>query len=175
MADLKSEYKGIGGGIKLNGEDVHVKSLFVKEDCKLKDIIGVSLREPGSDPTGELVIRTTKSQPASYTLLFAKKHQDEFIELYEYLLENTSATPYDPVAAAAAAVAAGLTIAPNVPACPICGSTSISASKKGFGVGKAVVGAAIAGPIGLAAGNIGASKVRITCLNCGHTWTAGKA
>jgi transposase-like protein len=62
----------------------------------------------------------------------------------------------------------------NIPRCPKCRSTSISADKKGFGVGKAVVGAAIAGPLGLAGGNIGAKKVRITCLNCGHQWMAGK-
>lgn len=63
----------------------------------------------------------------------------------------------------------------NTPKCPKCGSTSISADKKGFGIGKAVVGAAVAGPIGLAAGNIGSKKVRITCLNCGNNWIAGKA
>ena len=58
--------------------------------------------------------------------------------------------------------------------CPRCGSTQISSDKKGFGVGKAVIGNAIAGPIGLAAGNIGAKKVRITCLKCGKQWEAGK-
>lgn len=58
--------------------------------------------------------------------------------------------------------------------CPKCGSTSISADKKGFGIGKAVVGAAVAGPVGLVAGNIGSKKVLITCLNCGHQWQAGK-
>jgi Na+-transporting methylmalonyl-CoA/oxaloacetate decarboxylase gamma subunit len=62
----------------------------------------------------------------------------------------------------------------NTPRCPKCGSTSVSGDKKGFGVGKAVVGAALAGPIGLAAGGIGAKKVRVTCLNCGHHWMAGK-
>jgi predicted RNA-binding Zn-ribbon protein involved in translation (DUF1610 family) len=62
----------------------------------------------------------------------------------------------------------------NVPTCPKCGSTSLTANKKGFGVGKAVVGGLIAGPIGLAAGGIGSKKVRITCLNCGHDWIAGK-
>lgn len=64
--------------------------------------------------------------------------------------------------------------APAVPACPKCGSTSITANQKGFGVGKAVVGVAVAGPIGLIAGNAGAKKVFITCLNCGHRWQAGK-
>lgn len=58
----------------------------------------------------------------------------------------------------------------GIACCPKCGSTSLSANKKGFGVGKAVVGSAIAGPIGLVAGNKGAKKVRITCLNCGHQW-----
>lgn len=51
--------------------------------------------------------------------------------------------------------------------CPRCGSTSLSGNKKGFGIGKAVVGAALVGPLGLVAGNIGAKKVNVTCLNCG--------
>jgi len=62
----------------------------------------------------------------------------------------------------------------NVPKCPLCKSTSITANQKGFGVGKAVIGAAVAGPLGLIAGNAGAKKVYITCLNCGHRWKAGK-
>lgn len=51
--------------------------------------------------------------------------------------------------------------------CPRCGSTSLSGNKKGFGIGKAVVGAALVGPLGLVAGNIGSKKVLVTCLNCG--------
>lgn len=62
----------------------------------------------------------------------------------------------------------------GIACCPKCGSTSLSANKKGFGIGKAVLGAALTGGIGLAAGNIGAKKVRITCLNCGHQFWAGK-
>lgn len=58
--------------------------------------------------------------------------------------------------------------------CPKCYSTSLSAHKKGFGIGKAVVGAALTGGIGLVAGNIGAKKVRVTCLKCGHQFWAGK-
>lgn len=57
--------------------------------------------------------------------------------------------------------------------CPKCYSVSLSAHKKGFGVGKAIIGAAI-NPIGLVAGNIGARKVRVTCLKCGHQFMAGK-
>lgn len=56
--------------------------------------------------------------------------------------------------------------------CPKCGSTSLSGNKKGFGIGKAVVGAALTGGIGLVAGNVGARKVRVTYLNCGKSWKA---
>lgn len=53
--------------------------------------------------------------------------------------------------------------------CPKCGSASLSANKKGYGIGKGVIGmAATGGLIGLVAGNLGAKKVRITCLNCGY-------
>ena len=62
----------------------------------------------------------------------------------------------------------------SVVRCPKCGCSDLSADKKGFGIGKAVVGNAVAGPIGLVAGNAGAKKIRITCLNCGHQWWAGK-
>lgn len=58
----------------------------------------------------------------------------------------------------------------GVACCPKCGSTSLSANKKGFGIGKAVVGAALTCGIGLVAGNIGAKKVWVTCLNCGNKW-----
>ena len=58
----------------------------------------------------------------------------------------------------------------GVACCPKCGSTSLSANQKGFGIGKAVVGAAAFGAIGLAAGNIHKHKLRVTCLNCGHSW-----
>lgn len=58
--------------------------------------------------------------------------------------------------------------------CPKCGSTSLTANKKGYGIGKGVIGAAVAGPIGLAAGNLGRQKVLVTCLNCGYQFKPGK-
>lgn len=62
----------------------------------------------------------------------------------------------------------------SIARCPKCGSTSLSAHKKGFGIGKAVVGAATVGAFGLVAGNLGAKKVRVTCMNCGKQFWAGK-
>ena len=58
--------------------------------------------------------------------------------------------------------------------CPRCGSTSLSGNKKGYGIGKGVVGAALFGPFGLVAGNIGASKVKVTCMKCGYRFVAGR-
>ena len=52
--------------------------------------------------------------------------------------------------------------------CPKCGSVSLSGSKQGFGIGKAVVGAALVGGVGLLAGGIGSNKTVVTCLNCGY-------
>ena len=57
--------------------------------------------------------------------------------------------------------------------CPKCGSTQISADKKGFSGTKAVAGAALTGGIGLLAGTIGSNKVKITCLKCGHVFNPG--
>ena len=59
--------------------------------------------------------------------------------------------------------------------CPKCGSTSLVAHKKGYGIGKGITGLALTtlltanpiGLVGLAAGNINAKKVYVTCLNCG--------
>lgn len=64
--------------------------------------------------------------------------------------------------------------AAGIACCPKCGSTSITANKKGYGIGKGVIGAAAVGPIGLVAGNIGRQKVTVTCLNCGHQFKPGK-
>ena len=63
----------------------------------------------------------------------------------------------------------------GIPYCPKCHSTSLSANKKGFGIGKAVIGVAlVSNPIGLIGGNINAKKVRVTCLKCGHQFWAGQ-
>ena len=59
-------------------------------------------------------------------------------------------------------------------ACPKCRSTQLTANKKGFGLRGAIVGGLVAGPVGLLGGFVGAGKVKITCLQCGHSWEAGK-
>lgn len=54
--------------------------------------------------------------------------------------------------------------------CPRCGSTQLTANKKGFGLGKAAAGGLLLGPVGLLGGFLGSNKVIITCLKCGHQW-----
>jgi len=56
----------------------------------------------------------------------------------------------------------------GIPYCPKCLSTSLSANKKGFGVGKALVGGALTGGVGLLAGAIGKNKMELYCMKCGN-------
>ncbi len=56
--------------------------------------------------------------------------------------------------------------------CPRCGSTSLAGNKKGYGIGKGLIGAAVLGPFGLVAGNLGAKKVIVTCMKCGKKFKA---
>ena len=58
--------------------------------------------------------------------------------------------------------------------CPRCRSTQLTANKRGVSLKNALLGGAALGPAGLLGGLIGASKVSITCLQCGHSWVAGQ-
>lgn len=58
--------------------------------------------------------------------------------------------------------------------CPKCGSTQITANKKGFGLGKAAAGGILLGPVGLMGGLLGSNKVILTCLKCGHQFKPGQ-
>lgn len=58
--------------------------------------------------------------------------------------------------------------------CPKCGSSDLTANKKGFSGKKAVAGALLTGGVGLLAGTLGSNKVKITCLKCGHEFLPGQ-
>lgn len=58
--------------------------------------------------------------------------------------------------------------------CPFCGSSQLTANKKGFGAGKAITGAVLTGGVGLLAGFIGSGNVKITYLRCGNQWKPGQ-
>ncbi|MFZ3101905.1 MAG: TerD family protein [Desulfitobacteriaceae bacterium] len=56
--------------------------------------------------------------------------------------------------------------------CPKCHSTSVTAGKKGFGLGKAALGGILLGPIGILAGFIGSKNMEFACLSCRERWSA---
>lgn len=50
--------------------------------------------------------------------------------------------------------------------CPECGSPHISLEKKGFGIGKALVGGALVGPAGFIGGMFGYKDREVVCIRC---------
>lgn len=58
--------------------------------------------------------------------------------------------------------------------CAKCGSSQIMATKKGFGVGKAAVGAVLLGPVGLVGGMISSNQLLLSCIKCGNQWEPSK-
>ncbi len=58
----------------------------------------------------------------------------------------------------------------GIACCPKCGSTSISAGRRGFSVGRALLGGMITPGVGVVAGAAGSNKVTVTCLSCGYKW-----
>ena len=56
----------------------------------------------------------------------------------------------------------------NYVRCPICGSTQLSATKRGYSGCGGILGFLLFGWIGLLLGLPGYSDPRIVCLQCGH-------
>lgn len=56
--------------------------------------------------------------------------------------------------------------------CPRCQSSRVTAGKKGFGIGKAVVGSLLLGPVGLLGGFIGSKNLEFLCLDCNQRWNS---
>ena len=54
--------------------------------------------------------------------------------------------------------------------CPKCKSTSISYDTKKLSIGRALVGDAVAGPVGAVLGGLTSNKGYCVCLNCGKRW-----
>lgn len=55
--------------------------------------------------------------------------------------------------------------------CPYCGSSQVSANKRGFSIGSGLLGTFLTGNfLGMLFGTCGSDKVEATCINCGRTW-----
>lgn len=59
-------------------------------------------------------------------------------------------------------------------ACPKCKSPHVYVSEQGFGLGKAIAGVLLTGPLGLLAGAINKNKLYCQCLKCGKKWQPGE-
>ncbi len=55
--------------------------------------------------------------------------------------------------------------------CTRCGSGNVRTGQKGFGLGKAAIGGLILGPVGLLGGLLGSKELKISCNQCGHSWS----
>lgn len=62
----------------------------------------------------------------------------------------------------------------DVVRCPKCGSTSITANKKGFSLAKGAAGVLTFGAYGVLTAGIGKNKIIITCLKCGKQFKPGR-
>lgn len=129
-------------------------------------------------------------KPKKYVLSSDSKYNDRFEDIYNLLCERAKCdiqsslteaekykVPYKPIVIEKSeqpSVGEKQVVHlenDNQARCPSCGSTSLSANKKGFGMGKAVVGTLAFGVIGGAlAGSIGAKKIEVTCLKCGKVF-----
>ena len=64
----------------------------------------------------------------------------------------------------------------EAPRCPSCGSTYLTADRKGFSATKGAIGTFLFDDIlaGAIIGSRGSNKVIVTCMKCGHQWKIGK-
>ena len=57
--------------------------------------------------------------------------------------------------------------------CPVCGSTRVSAVRRGYDPGCGCLGVLLFSWIGLLLGFLGADRVDMVCLRCGNKWEPG--
>ena len=83
------EYKGMAGGkVTLNDDGtLFVKVLFTKETFAISDISELSFKECSKLINGSISIRAGSGE--KHEIVFNKKSQDEFRELYNFLCEKT--------------------------------------------------------------------------------------
>ena len=154
--------------------EISYKSGLKSETIKVSDISDIRYTAGTPSENGRLFITANGK---SYNVMFFFNNNKKIAELCGYFsaLSNNTFIPMEVTTSTSSqtgetqheekTLSKRQRIKENkkngIACCPKCGSTSLTANKKGFGVGK-----------GLVAGNKGAKKVRITCLNCGNQWWA---
>lgn len=151
--------------------EISYKSGLKSETIKVSDISDIRYTAGTPSENGRLFITANGK---SYNVMFFFNNNKKIAELCGYFsaLSNNTFIPMEVTTSTSSqtgetqheekTLSKRQRIKENkkngIACCPKCGSTSLTANKKGFGVGKAVIGTAVAGPIGLVAGNKGAKK-----------------
>lgn len=151
--------------------EISYKSGLKSETIKVSDISDIRYTAGTPSENGRLFITANGK---SYNVMFFFNNNKKIAELCGYFsaLSNNTFIPMEVTTSTSSqtgetqheekTLSKRQRIKENkkngIACCPKCGSTSLTANKKGFGVGKAVIGTAVAGPIGLVAGNKGEKK-----------------
>lgn len=151
--------------------EISYKSGLKSETIKVSDISDIRYTAGTPSENGRLFITANGK---SYNVMFFFNNNKKIAELCGYFsaLSNNTFIPMEVTTSTSSqtgetqheekTLSKRQRIKENkkngIACCPKCGSTSLTANKKGFGVGKAVIGTAVAGPIGLVSGNKGAKK-----------------
>lgn len=157
------EFKGYGGGkVTIDGDNVFIKQMFIKENCTLNDIAAIKFIEPQIMTNGQLLIQT-KTQ--THTIIFLKSNRDLFMELYTLIKQHCPEVQET-------ASAPTLGTAKDKLCCPNCKSLNLQVmgnDRKAFSVGKSVAGTVLTGGVGALAGFAGKKgKYDMFCADCGH-------
>ena len=145
--------------------EISYKSGLKSETIKVSDISDIRYTAGTPSENGRLFITANGK---SYNVMFFFNNNKKIAELCGYFsaLSNNTFIPMEVTTSTSSqtgetqheekTLSKRQRIKENkkngIACCPKCGSTSLTANKKGFGVGKAVIGTAVAGPIGLVAG-----------------------
>ena len=145
-------YLKTGEIIKLESEK---KKVLLKLDKVLRKYLGDMVGEFNYDKEAMFeakFVRERKKIEIEKMLEINKEKEAEMEERNEYLAQKDTTIAH----------------------CPKCGSTSLTANKKGFSATTGVIGLAVSPLAGAVVGGAGRNKVIVTCLKCGHQWKAGK-
>ena len=150
ITSVEKQSEKIGLFVEINGEEVDLFDIVLT-------IVKPGSKKIGFLETGAIIMEFQKLAGKKEGQALWQKHNLKLAKMYnDYVNASVKSDSNSAVK------------------CPKCGSENLSIDKQGFGVGKAVIGGLLMGGIGIAAGGIGAKKIRITCLKCGNQFMSGK-
>lgn len=159
------------------------KIIIGGEEILLEEITDVKLISKGGigiNGVFQLTIRNKKV----ITLGYPPKFKNEGYEAYVYIKENFGTEEDKVIRKSISGIDVEQSVFSDIKSkikktkeeekvvrCPKCKGAQITAHKKGFGLGKAVVGTVTFGLLaGAGFGAVGKNKIYLSCMHCGHQW-----